>query len=100
MGKPKSGMNDSPLDIEKMKKLYDSLDDKQAFIDNTGLTRSALLETLKGNTSPTIRTIQAFASFFNMRCAELFKDNKPYSYDGKPFSKCLELKDCVVLYND
>ena len=92
--------DNNPLDLKKMKSLYDSLDDKQEFIDKTGLTRSALLEAIKGNTSPTVRTLQVFASYFGLRCTDLFKDNRPYSFSGKRYSKCLKLKDSVVLYNE
>ena len=90
----------NPLDLKKMKSLYDSLEDKQDFLDKTGLTRSALLEALKGNTSPTVRTLHVFASFFGLRCTDLFKDNKPYSFGKTRYAKCLKLKDSVVLYND
>lgn len=97
---------DSPLDLERMNRMYDSLPDKALFLRETGINLSTLRNALNGVSNPTVGLVAAFAGWFGVPCGSLFADYGKYHNAeeraaalGK-FSKTVVLKDAVLFYNE
>lgn len=89
-----------------MRSLYNNVNRKKDFLDSTGITLSALHYVLDGKTTPNVKMISAFASYFNMPCGAMFLDYSKYhenntmAPDMKTYEKFVILKDAIVLYNE
>jgi hypothetical protein len=96
----------NPLDLAKIRRLYDSVEDKGAFVRETKINLPTLTNMLNGKTIPTVPLIATFAAWFDLPCGALFKDydkyqrENGYSFNRRKYSNALVLKDAVLLYNE
>lgn len=96
----------NPLDLNKMNILYDSVEQKSAFIKGTGINLPTLRNMLNGDSVPSVAIVASFAKWFGLPCGAMFLDYSEHCGNisdavsaASRYSDVLYLKDAVLFYN-
>lgn len=94
------------INLLKLRRLYNKINNKKRFYELTGLTPSAMKYILDGNTTPTAKTISLIANFFNIPSGYLFNDyekwhsEETYRILDETYKHCMRIGSAVIFYND
>lgn len=92
------------MDLNKLKLLYKTVDNKNEFYEKTGLTSLTMSAILNRKTLPTVPTLEKMAKYFNIPVGYFFEDyedniNRILKNNFPVFKKIQKFEDGILLSN-
>lgn len=92
------------MDLNKLKLLYKTVDNKSDFYKKTELDVSTISAILNGKTLPTVPTLEKMAKYFNVPVGYFFEDyednlNRLLKNNIPVFKKIQKIEDGILMFN-